>query len=58
MNSNNPSLILEEALRWLRRRKGETLVQRPLGRTIKVRITFEGDGMLKDLGEDDAPFYL
>jgi len=51
-------LILEEALRWLRRRKGETLVQRPLGRTIKVRITFEGDGMLKDLGEDDAPFYL
>jgi len=39
-------------------KRGKIMVQRPLGRTIKVRITFEGDGMFRDLSEGDAPFYL
>ena len=62
MNSNNREgrySQLEEALRLARTlKRGKVLVQRPLGRTIQVRITLEGDGMFRDLGEGDAPFYL
>jgi hypothetical protein len=61
MNSNNGEARhshLKKHCAGFAAEKGETLVQRPLGRTIKVRMMFEGDGMLKDLSEGDAPFYL